>query len=135
MGIPQGSTPWNNTVITSLTTQIEGCNECAQLQALVNETIANLNGLIGGFVTQNSLLGPMQALLTAPTSPAAAVTWIQNFITDYLTPVLATYANYAAKMAALATQITALVNAINTAAAAIDGCSVTIPTITPLPPF
>jgi hypothetical protein len=135
MGIPQGSTPWNSTVITSLTAQIQGCENCAQLQTLVNDVIANLNGLIGGLVIQNNLLGPMQALLTAPANPTAAVTWIQNFITDYLTPTLACYASYAAKVAALATQITALVNAINTAAAAIDGCSITIPAITPLPPF
>ena len=70
-----------------------------------------------------------------PTSPTAAVTWITNYHTNVLTPQLAVYATYAAKATALATAVTNLTNAISTAESNIKGCSISIPTILPIPSF
>lgn len=135
MSNPQGSEVLNTAVFTAAEAQIAGCTSCATLQALVNQTVGDLNAFIQGLIDQNALLGPMQALLTAPTSPTAAVTWITNYITNVLTPQLAVYATYAAKATALATAVTNLTNAISTAESNIKGCSISIPTILPIPSF
>lgn len=135
MGIPQGSEVLNTQVFSAATDQINACVTCANLQNTVNSVFSELNGFIEALIEQNDLLGPMQALLTAPTSPTEAVTWITNFITAYLTPQLAVYAKYAAKVTALAAQITALTSAITTAESRISGCTITVPTLPALPPF
>jgi len=68
-------------------------------------------------------------LLTAPTNPTAVITWVADFITDYLTPQLASYATYVAQLAALETEIAAVLAAIESAQAKFASCSITVPSL------
>jgi hypothetical protein len=135
MGVPQGTGPVNVAQFSEAIAQVEACANCAALQSAVNSVYSDLTAFINALIAQNAVLGPMQALLTAPTSPTAAVTWIQSYITTVLTPQIAVYTVYAAKATALATQITALANAISSAQGKFPGCAIVVPTLPAIPAF
>jgi hypothetical protein len=114
---------------------VQAIDACGILQQLVNAEVEQLNLYICGLVSQNALLAPMVELVQVIENPTAAVTWINNFITSYLTPQLAVYEAYAQQVIVLAAQITALTEAIVATEQNIANCSITIPTILPLPSF
>ena len=129
--IPQSSELVNTQYFQSLIDEVNSCPSCAQLQTLALDSLTAIGQQQDAVLEQQALLAPMVALLTPPTSPAAAVTWIQNFITDYLDPQLKPAVNYVAQTTALVAQVTELTAAITNAAAKFESCTVTIP---PLPP-
>ncbi len=124
---PQGQSPINEAYYAAQQVQFAACTACAELQAQVDMVFASLQATQSAIEEQIAKLLPMQVLLTIPTTPAQAVTWIQNFITTYLTPALAAYATYTAQLAEIAAQVDGLVTAIQNAEAAIEGCTITIP--------
>lgn len=123
---PQGSQIVNVEYFTSLTQQVNSASSCAELQALVTKAINSINATTAAITAQLALLAPMVALLSPPANPTAAVTWISNFITSYLTPQLASYTAYAAQQTALTAQIATLTAAINSKASEFTGCTISI---------
>lgn len=123
----QGSEILDTQYFSALTDQVNACTSCAQLQALTTQSGQSVNAVKAALNAQIALLAPALALLSAPTDPTAVVTWVSNFITHVLTPLLLPSSNYALKLTALTAQIGALASAINSKAATIPGCSVAIP--------
>ena len=123
--------PLNTAYFTNLTAQINAASSCAELQALATVAVDSLNDLTASISAQTDILQPVLALLTPPTNPTAVITWVENFITDYLTPQLVSYTNYVAQLSAVAIEAAALITAIENAAANIGSCSITIPTFNP----
>ena len=124
-------TPLNTAYFSNLTAQINAASTCAELQALATVAVTALNNLTASITAQTTEIAPVLALLTAPTNPTAVITWVSNFITDYLTPQLASYTSYTAELAALAAEAAAIVTALNNAAATIGSCTLTIPSFIP----
>jgi hypothetical protein len=124
---PQGSQIIDTTYFTASTAAVNAASTCAELQLIATEALTSLKALEAGVQAQLALLAPMLALLTAPTNPGAVITWIQTFITSYLTPQLVAYTTYTAKLAALVTQMANLTAAITAKAGSIPGCSITLP--------
>jgi hypothetical protein len=119
---------------TATTAAIGACESNAELQALATEAMNTLNGFQLTISAQLELLAPQLALLTAPTNPGAAVTWVENFITSYLTPQLKADATYVAKAAALAAQIITITAAIAAKAESlIAGSIITLPALPTVP--
>lgn len=130
MTLPSCFSLLNADYFSNIQTNIGACKTGAELQALVNDVFASISLLESTITSQIAFLGPIEALLTPPTSSLGSiVTWITSFITDYLTPMLKPYAIYASQLTALAAEVTTLTAAI-TAAAANLGVSITIPPIT-----
>jgi hypothetical protein len=127
---PQGQSPINEAYFAAQQAAFAACKLCSELQAQVDEVFASLQATQTAIEEQIAALLPMQVLLEIPTTPAQAVTWIQNFITTYLAPGLAAYNTYIAQLAALATQVADLITAIQNAEAQIEGCTITIPPLT-----
>jgi hypothetical protein len=128
--IPQGSEILNTAVITSMTNRLNAVKTCADLQSLVDDEFASLGALKTAINDQLALLGPIEALLTAPTADLSkVVTWIQNYITSYLTPQLQPYLNYSTQLTQLTTAIATLTTAIEQKAAQIGSCAINIPAI------
>lgn len=128
--IPQSSEIINTQYFQSLIDEINSCPSCSQLQTLATDSLTAIAQQQDAVIEQQALLEPMLSLLTAPTNPTAAVTWIQNFITNYLDPQLKPAVNYVEQTTALIAQVTELTTAITDAASKFESCSITIP---PLP--
>jgi hypothetical protein len=124
---PQGSTIYNAAYFAALTSQVSKATSCSQLQALVTPAFASINAQLAALAAQVALLEAMLALLTPPTSPTAAVTWIETFISAYLTPQLVAAATYTAQLTALTAAVASLTAAITSKAAQFTSCSITIP--------
>ena len=127
---PQGDSPINAAYFAAQQAQFAACTACSELQQQVDMVFASLQATKTAINDQLALLAPMLALLTPPTTPAEAVTWVTSFISAYLTPALVPYATLTAQLTELATQVAALVTAIQNAEAAIEGCTITIPPLT-----
>jgi hypothetical protein len=113
----------------------QAVDACGLLQQQVNLIVASLNEYICGLIAQQALIQPVLALVEVIENPAAAVTWINNYITTYLVPQLAVYEQYAAQVIALAASIESLLAAIAATESNIKNCHITIPPITVLPTF
>lgn len=124
---PQGTALLNAAFFASLTAQAQNIETCAELQALATTAMASIQAEKNAIEAQITALAPILALLTAPTSPTAAVTWIANFITGVLTPQYKPYLNYATQLTDLAASIASFTSAIESAAALIPSCTVTVP--------
>jgi len=117
---------------TNLQNQLNGAESPEELQSIINKIFADLSLMESTMTGQIDLLGPIAALLTAPISPTQAVTWIGNFINDFLQPIYIPYAKQIAQLAALASEISTLTSAINSIASTkFPGISFTIPTVNP----
>jgi prefoldin subunit 5 len=90
---------------------------------VVNEVFASLQAEVNAIEAQIEALLP---IITIPTDLPSVIRWITNFID----PQLAAYANYARQVAELITKISELTTAIENAASRITSCSITVPTIT-----
>lgn len=100
-----------------------------ELQALINQVYADISLLESTITSQLAFLGPISALLSAPSaSPGAIVTWITGLIDNVLTPLVKPLATYAAQLTALAAAVASLTTAIEDAAS-LKGFTVTIPPI------
>lgn len=127
---PQGL-PFNKSHIDALVARINAVTDCSELQQLVNEVFAMLQAEIDGINTQLGLLQPMLDLIKAPTSLSAIISWISNFITAFILPVVKPAMLYVQQITALVAAIAELQAAIQQAADNIKTCSVSIPQVTP----
>lgn len=129
MSIPQGSVPFNGERIDRLTASIDAAKSPAEVQALVDEAAASLAPVKASITSQLAKLSPMAALLDPPTSPDRAVTWISDFITGYLQPMIAPTVTYPLQMAQITQKTADLAAAVDRARARIPNCDVTVPII------
>jgi hypothetical protein len=129
---PQGTAPLNASYFAALTAQINAASSCAELQAITNTLIAGLNAYLSTITSQTATLAPILALLTPPDNPTAVITWVEDYISLYLTPMLAPYATYVTQLAELTIQIATLTAAIESAEARFNACTITIPAVTPV---
>jgi hypothetical protein len=112
--------------LDALTAQINAAPSCATLQAAATQAIATLTAQLAGMEAEVAAMLPMLALLDIPDTPAAAVTWISNFITAYLTPQLAPYAKLVLQVTELTAAIASLTAAITSKASSFENCTITI---------
>lgn len=131
---PQGSQLINLDYFKSLTDQVNGVANCADLQAVTDEAFAGINVMIQGIEGQLALLAPILSLLTAPSaSPTAIVTWITSFITGFLTPYVKPSATYAAQLTQLVAQMSAISVSIENKASSFEFCQVAVPPVVTTP--
>lgn len=115
----------------NITVQFNNVQTATELQDLVNSAYAEISLLESNIVSQEALLNPVLALLTAPTDLAEVLTWIPNFITSFLTPYLNPSITMPLQIAEIAAQVADLTAAINAVAALkFPGITITIPPIT-----
>ena len=81
-----------------------------QFQQLINDIFADLSLLISTITSQIEALGPIAALLQAPTDLAAVISWINDLINSVLGPYIIAYAKLVAQVAAI-TQMVADIQA------------------------
>lgn len=129
MAVPQGSATLNTAYFDALIARINGFDVCADLQAAVNDATSSIGDVKAAINAEMAKLAPILALLTAPTSLGALITWAQNMINGVLQPIYQPYLTYEAQLIALATEISRLTAAISAAEARITSCSISIPTI------
>lgn len=127
--LPQGTSVINEAYFLAQQAEVAQCKVCAELQEKVNRLFASIKASLDGANSQVALLQPILALLEAPLNPTAAVTWISNFITSFLTPYTKPLVTYVEQLAALTKQIEALTSAIENAKSKIPGCNITIPSL------
>ena len=127
----------NTEYFTNLKAQIASISVCSELQEFSDEIMAEIQEQIDGINDQLSSILPIHALLSVPTDLGSVISWVQNMITDVITPLYKPYLSYIAQLEAMVTQVTELVSALEAAASSITSCSITAtpPTITiPTPP-
>lgn len=124
--IPQGSEILNTQYFTDITAAMSAAESCAELQALVTEAMASINAFEAGINADLAAMLPMLSLLTAPTSPGAAISWITNYISTILTPYLKPYITLGTQLTDLLAQIATLTALIPTLSAKFPSCDITI---------
>lgn len=126
--IPQGSTLINTETFTSITESVNSANSCAELQAIVSSAMASVNVVKDNISSELAKLTPILAITTPPgANLGAIVTWITDFISTTVTPMVKPTITYADQLTATAAQIASLTAAINAASAKFPSCSITIP--------
>ncbi len=128
---PIGTGPINAAYFDALSETLDGCNGCAELQAQVNAVMADLQAYLDGIGIQIALIAPVLALLEVPTNPAQAVTWVQNFITSFLTPYVKPYEIYLTQIIELNNSVVTLIATINEVSARFTNCTITVPPLVP----
>ena len=97
------------------------------IQELVDQIYQQINTMEGAITSQLAVLNPILDLLTAPIDPAAAVTWIETFITSFLTPYVLPIEKYTAQLADIAIEVVAIADAISEIESLRPEISITIP--------
>lgn len=132
---PQGTAATNDDVFTQLTAEVNSIDTCKELQAFVGGAFASLQAQENAIVMQLAALTPILALLVSPgASLGAIVSWITNFITAVLKPLVAPVVTLELQVAKYAAEIGQLTAAVGAAAARIGNCSVSVPALTGVPP-
>ena len=125
----QGSQILNTAYITGLSAQMTAANSCAELQALVDESMGSILAMKAGIQAQIDAFAPMLALLSFnPTNLGQVISFIQNLVLHFLTPQLEPAILMAEKLTAIAAQISALESQIAALQANFPSCTITIPT-------
>jgi hypothetical protein len=110
---PQGlETLINTEYFDAEVDQVNAILEGPRLQTFVTGRINAWIAQQTAMLEQLSILGPMFALVSVPTNPSEVVTWITNYVSDILGPLLVPYNNYIAQVGALDAQVLALVAAM-----------------------
>jgi hypothetical protein len=117
--LPARSGPLNPAYFADLTAQINSIDVCADLQAIVNIIMADIQAAIASIEAQIAALIP---IIVIPTDLGEVISWIGSFIA----PLIIAYETYVAQLAAMLAQVAALVSAIENAAARLVNCAVTI---------
>lgn len=126
--IPQGSTLINTDSFTNIIESINSAQACDELQEIVNSAMASVNVVKENIESELAKLAPILAITTPPgANPAAIVTWITDFISTTLTPMVKPTITYADQLTATLAQIASLTTAIEDAAERFTSCSITIP--------
>jgi hypothetical protein len=123
----------NKSYFQSIIDDINNCTSCDQLQKAATDYIKSLVDQQTAIEEQQASLAPALALLNAPTNPTAAVTWITNYINDYLAPQLEPSINYQTQLTETYSQIIELLSAIANAQSKFTSCSINLPPVPPLP--
>jgi len=126
--IPQNQGVINDSYFNSVIDQINNATSCNQLKDIVSQFYTSIAATQQASLQQQQLLGGMQSLLEAPTTPDACVTYLSNFIQLYLGPALAPYQTYLQQNIALTAKLGSVANAVSNASSKFPNCSVTIPT-------
>jgi hypothetical protein len=111
---------------TQLQARISAAQTPAELQAIVDEAFATIALLQSTISSQLAFLQPLEELLNAPADLAHLLTWVQNLITNFLTPYLKPLVTLAAQATALEAEVTTLTAAIASAEARL-AAAITIP--------
>lgn len=126
--LAQGASIVNADYFAALQRQAAAISSCADLQVFADTALPSLDASIAAITQQLAALQPMLALLTAPgADPSAIVTWITDFITAFVTPYVKPVAVYTAQLVALTAAIADLQATIQSRAAAMPSCSITLP--------
>lgn len=132
--IPQGTAPINIDFFKGIQDRINGCSSCDQLNGVVGEAYASVEANIDAINAQLALIQPILALLNPPSANLTQiVTWITNYITAVLTPMVAPYAIYPVALAEIAAQMAELPDIILNKSLQFPSCSVPIPPLPGLP--
>jgi hypothetical protein len=135
----QGLSPTNSDYFKNIEAQIRGCKTKEHLDLIVSSCTDDLSAYKKGIEAQIKLLAPILALLEVPANPIAAVTWIGNFISGFLTPYVVPYTNYVTQLSDLSGAVSGLQNAIKDVSLDLDievagiDIGVSIPLPVPLP--
>lgn len=125
--VPQGSTLFNAAYFDSLIAAIDSVESPVELQGLVDDAAGAITPVQAAITAQLAKVAPLAALLSPPSSPDAAVTWISSFITNFLTPLAAPAITLPAQAALLTTKSAEVAAAVARARDRIPGCTVTTP--------
>lgn len=117
----------NLTATDKLIEAIDSAETPVELQALANRSTEALAPVKAGINAQIEKYAPLVALATPPDSPAAAVTWITNFINDYLQQMIAPALTLPLQSAELIAKQAEVVAAVERANQRIPNCNVTVP--------
>lgn len=119
----------NTQYFQNFVTEAQGVQNGDDLQALADQSMANVQGLTTACSTIQSALSGLPQLFTAPEANLTAiVSWITSFI-PFLQQMYAAARNAASMAAALPAQTSAITDALNAAASRL-GVTITIPPIT-----
>lgn len=124
---PQGSQIVNTEVFDRLIASIDAVDSPVELQSLVDDAAGAITPVQAAITAQLAKVAPLAALLSPPASPDAVVTWVGNFITDFLTPLAAPAVTLPAQAALLTSKSAEVAAAVDRARARIPGCTVTAP--------
>jgi hypothetical protein len=120
------SGPINPDYYSNLIIQIEAATSCAQLQQIANEIAKTMRDQVAAINAQMAAIQPILALLSPPTSPDAAVSWIGNLISAVLTPMAKPYISYAAQLALMMAEIPNLLSAIENTKLKFPSCTINV---------
>ncbi len=117
----------NTAYFDKIADQAALCRTCADVQALADNALPQLNDLLSAITAQSALLSAAQELLTLnPANLTDVINFIGKLQTELLGPMLAAYAKTVAQITETGTAITSTITAIENAASAIPGCTITV---------
>lgn len=108
---------FNTDFFVNIQVRFNAVQTADELQTLIDEVFAQLSYLKSTIYSQMSYLEPIEDLLTAPSANLTKiVSWISDFITNFLEPIYKPYTIYAAQDVELIAQVAELTTLINTIA-------------------
>lgn len=116
----------------NINSQIAAVRTPEELQSLIDKIYGDIALFQSTIQSELTALAGIEALLTIPLNPGQAVTWVENFITGFLTPYYKNYITLGLQVAQVAANVaamTALVEEI--ASTKFPGITITIPSIDP----
>jgi len=119
----QGQSIINTDQFDSTIKQIENAANCEELRELAANALEQLSAQQQAITDQLAKVQPLLALLSVPSSPDAVVTWVKDFIEDYLTPQFKPAISYPTQLAQIAQQISNLQSAISSVSGRFPNCS------------
>lgn len=119
-------TPVNSEYFASIRAQIEATNNCADLQRLATDALAPVYEIQEKILAEQAKLQALLALLEPP-DLGSIVTWVQDFITGFLTPYVQPYYDYVVQLAALSVEVASIIAALEAKMAEITSCEIILP--------
>ncbi|MRW88875.1 hypothetical protein GJ699_02635 [Duganella sp. FT80W] len=123
--VPQGSALLNLDHFTNLTKSINAVASCDELRVLAADALASIAAVEAGIQAELAAIAPILALLQPPgANLGAIVTWLTNYISHVLTPLVKPNITFAAQLTQIAAQIAELTAAIQSASVRFPNCSI-----------
>ena len=120
---PAGTALVNSDYEANIIAKINAINVCADLQSYASEAMAEIQSELTSVRRQIAKLLP---LTTIPTDLPSVISWI----TSQATPYIAAYENCLAQVTAIEARVAAVTSALESAAARIASCTVSVPGVT-----
>ena len=111
----------------SISASVSACGSFDELQALTTQSLNSIGATTQAINAQVALMAPIAALLSGITTPGAAVTWINDFIAAFLTPLVVPSVTMAAQLPLLAAQVATLQAAITAKALSFGSATISFP--------